>query len=566
MQAARHLYLVDMDSGMAVARDKYPLSAHDAYADIYAVQLHRRGEIVPLTGVGVSAEVIRADGQTVPLVGTVEDGVACVTLDAACYAIPGQITITVRISAGQMVRSVLRLITVVSESETDVVVDNGTIGSLAELMAAISEMRAVVETARFVSVAAAPPIVLEMTGSAGLNTASGAADNRMFLQFGVMGKTTQSGTPTADAPQELVSIPAGPVTVSVNSEDGGIMTATCTLLDDLRGIPSNIGANFTDVDGRSWVCDEIDFARGVVIKRVDRVSGESFTWQPNDKRWQKRVSNPRLDAQASKDYYPIMCNVAKYSSTAAANTCRPGNQDNAAVMVVYAPEDYDMSTVEVLYQCEPVEIPLTDEEIEQARQLVTRKGNMIITNNVGAGMHLRYVAETKRYIDNVAAGGSGSGGGGVSPVVTLTKVDNGTQITVTDIEGTKSATIYDGADGAKGDPGPAGADGSPGKDGTSVTVKSVSTSSADGGSNVVTFSDGKTVTIKNGSKGSKGDTGGTGPAGADGKTPVKGTDYFTAADKADMVSQVKSSLGYKTETWTFTLSDGSTVTKKVVLA
>ena len=53
-----------------------------------------------------------------------------------------------------------------------------------------------------------------------------------------------------------------------------------------------------------------------------------------------------------------------------------------------------------------------------------------------------------------------------------------------------------------------------GEDGTSVTVKSVSESTADGGDNVVTFSDGKTVTIKNGNKG------------ADGYTPVKGIDYF----------------------------------------
>ena len=66
-----------------------------------------------------------------------------------------------------------------------------------------------------------------------------------------------------------------------------------------------------------------------------------------------------------------------------------------------------------------------------------------------------------------------------------------------------------------------GKDGTNGKDGTSVTVKSVSESTADGGSNVVTFSDGKTVTIKNGSKGS---TGATGNNGADGKAPVRGTD------------------------------------------
>lgn len=49
--------------------------------------------------------------------------------------------------------------------------------------------------------------------------------------------------------------------------------------------------------------------------------------------------------------------------------------------------------------------------------------------------------------------------------------------------------------------------GEKGKDGTSITVSKVEESTADGGSNVVTFSDGKTVTIKNGSKGSTGTNG-----------------------------------------------------------
>jgi hypothetical protein len=48
-------------------------------------------------------------------------------------------------------------------------------------------------------------------------------------------------------------------------------------------------------------------------------------------------------------------------------------------------------------------------------------------------------------------------------------------------------------------------DGTNGKDGTSVTVSKVTTSTADGGSNVVTFSDGKTLTVKNGTKGSAGE-------------------------------------------------------------
>ena len=85
----------------------------------------------------------------------------------------------------------------------------------------------------------------------------------------------------------------------------------------------------------------------------------------------------------------------------------------------------------------------------------------------------------------------------------------------------------------KGDKGDTGASGSNGKDGTSVTVKSVSESTADGGSNVVTFSDGKTLTVKNGSKGSKG---------VDGYTPKKGVDYYTEEDKAEFSQYIASEL------------------------
>ncbi len=179
---------------------------------------------------------------------------------------------------------------------------------------------------------------------------------------------------------------------------------------------------------------------------------------------------------------------------------------------------------------------------------------------------------------------------------------NGTVLTVTSASGTSSADLKgekgnDGYTPIKGVDYFDGLPGDPGKDGTSVTVSNVTESTADGGSNVVTFSDGKTLTVKNGSKGSqgekgeqgeqgiqgiqgiqgekgdkgeqgiqgiqgvqgepgadgakgdkgdpgeKGETGAQGPAGY---TPQKGTDYWTAADKAAMVSDVLAAL----PTWT----------------
>lgn len=183
-----------------------------------------------------------------------------------------------------------------------------------------------------------------------------------------------------------------------------------------------------------------------------------------------------------------------------------------------------------------------------------------------------------------SGGAGGQGTDGFSPIASVEQTEEGAEITITDKYGTTQATIKHGKNGQDGKDGYTPVkgvdyfDGKNGADGTSVTVKNVSESTADGGNNVVTFSDGKTVTIKNGSKGSKGDKGEqgiqgekgadgytpqknvdyfdgkdgkdgqngkdgvNGKDGADGKTPIKGTDYFTQADKAELVTDVLNAL------------------------
>lgn len=100
------------------------------------------------------------------------------------------------------------------------------------------------------------------------------------------------------------------------------------------------------------------------------------------------------------------------------------------------------------------------------------------------------------------------GADGVSPTVTTSKSGKVTTIKITDKNGTKTATINDGADGANG------TNGTNGKDGTSVTITKITESSASGGTNTVTFSDGKTLSIKNGKDGKDGE-GGSGGIGND---------------------------------------------------
>lgn len=66
-----------------------------------------------------------------------------------------------------------------------------------------------------------------------------------------------------------------------------------------------------------------------------------------------------------------------------------------------------------------------------------------------------------------------------------------------------------------------------------------------------------------GPQGEKGEKGDKGDTGTPGSSPVKGTDYWTAEDQAEMVAATLGAMDR--ETWTFTLEDGSTVEKAVPL-
>lgn len=127
--------------------------------------------------------------------------------------------------------------------------------------------------------------------------------------------------------------------------------------------------------------------------------------------------------------------------------------------------------------------------------------------------------------------GKGDPGTGIVDIEPAGQSSDGNVYRISLSDGTSyDITAPKGAAGADGKNGANGKDGSPGKDGTdgtSVTVASVTESAEDGADNVVTFSDGNSVVIKNGSKGStgaKGDKGDTGAAGPQGPAGAPGKD------------------------------------------
>ena len=183
--------------------------------------------------------------------------------------------------------------------------------------------------------------------------------------------------------------------------------------------------------------------------------------------------------------------------------------------------------------------------------------------------------------DTGATGADGAPGAagqdGHSPVVTATKSGKTTTISV---DGTAIATVEEGADGApgkdgspgakgdKGDTGPQGpkgdpgAAGTPGKDGTDGKDGADGKPGAPGADGVTphigdngnwyigstdTGKPSRGATGAKGSDGANGKDGAQGEKGADGHTPVKGTDYWTAADKQEIVNSVIAALPDGTE-------------------
>ena len=136
-------------------------------------------------------------------------------------------------------------------------------------------------------------------------------------------------------------------------------------------------------------------------------------------------------------------------------------------------------------------------------------------------------------ISNGSKGDKGDkGDAGVSPTATVTGTASGARVTITDANGTTTANIYHGGTGSKGDKGDKGDAG--------VSPTATVTQTASGAT--ITITDAGGTTTANISNGSKGDTGATGPQGPAGATPVKGTDYFTPSDIADIVDDVIAAL------------------------
>lgn len=179
----------------------------------------------------------------------------------------------------------------------------------------------------------------------------------------------------------------------------------------LPGIPVTSGGNYTDETGQQWLCDEVDFGRGVYVQRVQEYvfKGKEPVTAPY---WDSTgfcysignygMPKPTVGTETTK----VLCNYLSGTNAIATNEMvyfrNIGSFSSQAEASTYLKGLYESGnpfTIQYVIAT-PIETPLSAEELAAYAALHTNYPNTTIFNDGGAGMEISYVADTKLYIDN----------------------------------------------------------------------------------------------------------------------------------------------------------------------
>lgn len=200
-----------------------------------------------------------------------------------------------------------------------------------------------------------------------------------------------------------------PMIFSVENEQ----TLTLAVTDGLPGIPVKAGGNYTDGNGQMWVTDEIDLARGVILKRVGKriFNGSDVFYQSTANTFYIALNDAIANTVGALcDRYAFSQETTSNLTHGTFTTIKSSN--NGEKRVAYF-KDTEYSTpaafaasqkekpITILYASKQFEeIPLTDTELASYAALHTIKPDTVISNDSGIGMRIVYSADTKIYVDN----------------------------------------------------------------------------------------------------------------------------------------------------------------------
>jgi hypothetical protein len=197
-------------------------------------------------------------------------------------------------------------------------------------------------------------------------------------------------------------------------------SVTISVSGGLPGIPVASGGNYIDSNGKQWICDEVDLARGVYIKRTHtRVINEGSSLLLS-----QREGFNRFEARFADDYIALhetqaLCSHFRVSSRllntndtnniicAYAGTARVFLRfDQCATVEELAAWLAENPVTFVYSLANPIETGLPDEVIDAFIDYIqSHSGDTVVTNDSDAHMALEYIMDAKKYIDKMISTG-----------------------------------------------------------------------------------------------------------------------------------------------------------------
>lgn len=136
-------YVQDLNTPVRVNYLQGNIFSADNYGSIVGIECYRAGQPASLSG-SVAATVVRPDGATVGIIGTLSGNRASVAIPYAACSVPGVISINIKLTSGSTVTTLGLVVANVYKTSTDTAVDPGTI--IPSVTALIAQIEATVAT------------------------------------------------------------------------------------------------------------------------------------------------------------------------------------------------------------------------------------------------------------------------------------------------------------------------------------------------------------------------------------------------------------------------------------
>lgn len=195
-------------------------------------------------------------------------------------------------------------------------------------------------------------------------------------------------------------------------------TTTIPLSNGLPGIPVTTGGNYTDANGKQYICDEINFARGKYVQRVKEIvldgsDDEVWVYNIGAHRANIILNNGNLGTYDQRGIASMCSNLLWNRNVYSDSNRENGYLINNNTFFVRVAESLALNTepdfrtwlasnpITLQYVlATPIETDLSEAQIQAYKSLTTFKPTSIISNDAGAQMNVEYACDTKTWVTN----------------------------------------------------------------------------------------------------------------------------------------------------------------------